>query len=55
MDPARALILSEPLTATEHHPVQHAAAAAGQNLDESVRAVILDTVAGRVQYDYACM
>ncbi|MET8717390.1 hypothetical protein ABZV52_29940 [Streptomyces sp. NPDC004735] len=68
MDHARPQPLFAPLTATEHHQVQRAAAAAGQSIEEFARAAILnaatdpfrdaleqavDTVANRDQHDYA--
>ncbi|MFM9697851.1 hypothetical protein [Streptomyces europaeiscabiei] len=41
MDLAQAQALSAPLTAAEYDQVQHAATAAGQNLEEFVRAAVL--------------
>ncbi|WP_409473524.1 plasmid mobilization protein [Streptomyces sp. HC307] len=41
MDLAQAQALSTPLTAAEHDQVQRAAAAAGQSVEEFVRAVVL--------------
>ncbi|MET7573355.1 hypothetical protein ABZT04_33395 [Streptomyces sp. NPDC005492] len=42
MDLAQVSALSVPLAATEHDQVQRAAAAAGQSVEEFVRAAVLD-------------
>lgn len=42
MDIAQAPALSVPLTAAEHDQVQRTAAAAGQSMEEFVRAAVLD-------------